>query len=79
MQRIFSLFSVQNPDMCVQTEIDCLSTVLDSVPISESGILYFYTDGVFTPFYTIKLTLGRRRRVLRSPALIQKISISDNF
>ena len=38
MQPIFSLFSVHFPDICVQTEIGYLSTVLDSVGISQSGI-----------------------------------------
>ena len=34
VQPIFSLFSVYFPDICVQTEIGYLSTVLDSVGIS---------------------------------------------
>ena len=38
VQPIFSLFSVYFPDICVQTEIGYLSTVLDSVGISQSGI-----------------------------------------
>ena len=38
LQPIFSLFSVYFPDICVQTEIGYLSTVLDSVGISQSGI-----------------------------------------
>ena len=51
-------------------------TVLVSV---NQEFLYFYTDGVFTIFCTIKLSLGRRRPVLRSRAPIQKLSISDDF
>ena len=38
VQPIFSFFSVYFPDICVQTEIGYLSTVLDSVGISQSGI-----------------------------------------
>ena len=38
VQPIFSLFSVQNPDICTPTESHDPSTVLDSVGISGSGI-----------------------------------------
>ena len=38
VQPIFSLFSVYFPDICVQTGIGYLSTVLDSVGIPQSGI-----------------------------------------
>ena len=38
VQSIFSLFSVQNPDICTPTENHDPSTVLDSVGISGSGI-----------------------------------------
>ena len=38
VQPIFSLFSVQNPDICTPTENHDPSTVLDSVGISGSGI-----------------------------------------
>ena len=38
VQPIFSLFSVQNPDICTPTENHEPSTVLDSVGISVSAI-----------------------------------------
>ena len=38
VQPIFSLFSVQNPDICTPTENHDPSTVMDSVGISGSGI-----------------------------------------
>ena len=38
VQPTFALFSVYFPDPCVYNEIDCLSTVLDSVGINESRI-----------------------------------------
>ena len=38
VQPIFSLFSVQNPDICTPTENHDPSTVLDSVGISGPGI-----------------------------------------
>ena len=58
MQPIFSLFSVYFPDICVQTEIGYLSTVLDSVGISQSGISVILHSWCFHHFLCYKTEFG---------------------
>ena len=58
VQPIFSLFSVYFPDICVQTEIGYLSTVLDSVGISQSGISVVLHSWIFHHFLYNKTEFG---------------------
>ena len=58
VQPIFSLFSVYFPDICVETEIGYLSTVLDSVCISGSGISVVLHSWCFHHFLYNKTEFG---------------------
>ena len=58
VQPIFSLFSVQNPDICTPTENHDPSTVLDSVGISGSGISVVLHSWCFHHFMYNKTEFG---------------------
>ena len=58
VQPIFSLFSVQNPDICTPTENHDPSTVLDSVGISGSGISVVLHSWCFHHFLYNKTEFG---------------------
>ena len=58
VQPIFSLFSVQNPDICTPTENHDPSTVLDSVGISRSGISVVLHSWCFHHFLYNKTEFG---------------------
>ena len=58
VQPIFSLFSVQNPDICTPTENYDPSTVLDSVGISGSGISVVLHSWCFHHFLYNKTEFG---------------------
>ena len=58
VQPIFSLFSVQNSDICTPTENHDPSTVLDSVGISGSGISVVLHSWCFHHFLYNKTEFG---------------------